>query len=146
MRQAAVAETFVPQTAPLEVVLPHAARRIIDFFLTEFGRPVLRSCVEDSGRFPEPGQKSCDSGPALIRKRLASCLNGAVARDALAIDNIHLAADQFAELCKADLFPSIPCGLTREFSKAALNRIADGAVSMFLARCGIEMPQSTRRT
>jgi AcrR family transcriptional regulator len=135
-RQADEAEAFIPHEAPPQEVLPHAARRIIAFFLTEFGRSVFRICIAESGRFPELGQKFYNSGPALIRERLASYLNGAVARGELVIDDIHLAADQFAELCKADIFSSLCCGVKREFSEADVNRVADGAVSMFLARYG----------
>jgi len=137
-RQADEAEAFIPQAAPPEVVLPKAARRIIDFFLTEFGRSVFRICVAESSRFPELGQKFYNSGPLVIREKLASYLNGAVARGELAIDDIHLAADQFAELCKADIFSSICCGVKRDFSEADVNRVADGAVSMFLARYGVK--------
>ncbi len=137
-RQADEAEVLITLTAPPECVLPEAARRIIDFFLSEFGRAVFRICVAEADRFPELGQQFYNSGPALIRQRLASYLNGAVARGELVIDDIYLAADQFAELCKADIFPSVCFGIQREFSDANRARVADGAVSMFLARYGVK--------
>lgn len=135
-RQADEAEALIPPKAPPESVLPEAARRIIDFSLSEFGRAVFRICVAESDRFPELGQQFYDSGPALVRERIASYLNGAVARGELVIDDVHLAADQFAELCKADIFPSVCFGIKRDFSEADRARVADGAVSMFLARYG----------
>lgn len=133
-RQADEAEALITLTAPPSCVLPEAANRIIDFFLSEFGRAVFRICIAESERFPELGQQFYASGPAIIRDRLASYLNGAVARGELVIDDVYLAADQFAELCKADIFPSVCFGVKRDFSEADRRRVADGAVSMFLAR------------
>lgn len=135
-RQADEAEALVTLTASPECVLPIAARRIIDFSLSEFGRRVFRICIAEAERFPELGQNFYDSGPGLIRDRLATYLNGAVARGELVIDDVYLAADQFAELCKADIFPSVCFGVKREFSEADRARVADGAVSMFMARYG----------
>lgn len=135
-RQADEAEALVTLTAPPDCVLPLAARRIIEFFLSEFGRRVFRICIAEAERFPELGQNFYDSGPGLIRDRLATYLNGAVARGELVIDDVYLAADQFAELCKADIFPSVCFGVKREFSEADRARVADGAVSTFMARYG----------
>jgi hypothetical protein len=56
----------------------------------------------------------------------------------LVIEDIHLAAAQFAELCKADIFPCVCFGIKREFSVDDRNRVAMGAVEMFLARYGVK--------
>lgn len=133
-RQADEAEILVTLTAAPDCVLPVAARRIIDFMLSDFGRAVFRICVAESERFPELGRAFYASGPALVREKLANYLNGAVARGELAIDDIHLAADQFAELCKADIFPLVAFGVKTAFTPAERDRVARGAVAMFLAR------------
>ena len=65
-------------------------------------------------------------------------MNGAVARGELVIDDVFLAADQFAELCKADIFPAVIFGIRGDFTEADRDRVADGAVSMFLARYGVD--------
>jgi hypothetical protein len=57
-----------------------------------------------------------------------------VARGELVIDDVFLAADQFAELCKADIFPSLIFGIKTDFTPAERDRVARGAVEMFLAR------------
>ncbi|SPH16688.1 HTH-type transcriptional repressor AcnR [Defluviimonas aquaemixtae] len=137
-RQADEAETLVGLTAPPEVVLPVAAQRIADFFVSDFGRSTFRICMAEADRFPELGQEFYATGPGLLRERLASYLNGAVARGELVIDDVYLAADQFAELCKADIFPSVCFGIRRDFSKADRDRVAKGAVDMFLARYGVK--------
>ncbi len=137
-RQADEAEALVTLAAPPECVLPEAARRIIDFSLSEFGRSVFRICVAEAERFPELGRAFYASGPGLVRERLAAYLNGAVARGELRIDDVYLAADQFAELCKADIFPCVCFGIKSSFSTADRDRIAKGAVDMFLARYGVK--------
>ena len=133
-RQADEAEVLVTLTAPPDCVLPVAARRIIDFMLSDIGRAANRICIAESERFPELGRAFYASGPALVRDRLASYLNGAVARGELVIDDVFLAADQFAELCKADIFPSLIFGIKTDFTPAERDRVARGAVEMFLAR------------
>ncbi|PKP74591.1 MAG: TetR/AcrR family transcriptional regulator [Alphaproteobacteria bacterium HGW-Alphaproteobacteria-6] len=133
-RQTDEAEALVTLSAPPDCVLPVAAARMIDFTLSDFGRAVFRICVAESERFPELGREFYASGPALVRDRLASYLNGAVARGELVIDDVFLAADQFAELCKADIFPSLIFGIKTDFTPAERDRVARGAVEMFLAR------------
>ncbi|MGB7321089.1 MAG: TetR/AcrR family transcriptional regulator [Albidovulum sp.] len=137
-RQADEAEALVTLTAPPACVLPVAARRIIDFFLSDFGRATFRICVAEAERFPGLGQEFYDSGPGLIRERLATYLNGAVERQELVIDDIYLAADQFAELCKANIFPCVCFGIKLDYSEADRARVANGAVSTFMARYGVK--------
>lgn len=135
-RQADEAMELVSLTAPPELVLPEAARRIIDFFLSEFGRQVFRTCVAEADRFPELGREFYESGPALVRDRIRAYLEGAVTRGELVIDDTLLAADQFAELCKADVFPAVIFGIRTNFTQADRDRISNGAVEMFMARYG----------
>ena len=137
-RQADEALQLVALTAPPDIVLPEAARRIIDFFLSEFGRAVFRICVAEADRFPELGREFYESGPALVRDRIATYLEGAVARGELAIDDTLLAADQFAELCKAGIFPAVIFGIRNTFTQADRDHVATSAVAMFLARYGVK--------
>lgn len=136
-RQADEAEALVALTAPPEIVLPVAARRIVDFFLTEFGRSTFRICVAEAERFPELGQEFYATGPGLLNERISAYLTGAVEREELVIEDIPLAASQFAELCKADIFPCVCFGIKRDYSEADRARVANGAVEMFLARYGV---------
>ncbi len=61
-------------------------------------------------------------------------LRRAVAEGTLDIDDLELAADQFAELCKSHLFPELMFGIRKSTSAAERKRVIDGAVEMFLAR------------
>ncbi|MFN6952171.1 MAG: TetR/AcrR family transcriptional regulator [Albidovulum sp.] len=136
LRQADEAQLLVTLTAPPECVLPEAARRIIAFTLSDIGQAVFRLCVAEADRFPELGRQFYASGPALLRDRLAAYFNGAVARGELVIDDVHLAADQFAALCKASILLAVSFGVQRHFTEAERERVAKGAVEMFLARYG----------
>lgn len=132
-RQADEAEALVDMTDAPQVVLPHAARRIIDFWLSDFGISVFRICVAETERFPELGREFYDSGPGLLRERLADYLSGAVERGQLRVDDVYLAADQFAELCKTDVFPAACFGIDRGYDEAGRDRLARAATAMFLA-------------
>ncbi len=137
LRQADEALNLMNPQAPPEVMLPWAARRIIDFFTSDFGQRVFRICVAEIDRFPDIGHQFYESGPKLARARLGNYLRGACARGELRIEDIDLAADQFHELCKADLYLRSVCGYADQITEAEIARVIDGAVSMFLARYGV---------
>lgn len=104
--------------------------------MTDFGQKIYRIAVAESENFPALAHEFYHSGPGLIRDRIAHYLRCAVDRGELTIDDIPLAADQFAQLCKADLhdrlvFGTAPCCTARDAA-----RVIDGAVAMFMARYG----------
>ena len=74
-RQADEALDVIDMDAPPEAVLTEAARRILSFFLSDFGQQVYRICVAESHRFPEFGRRFYDSGPAMVRHRLSTVLS-----------------------------------------------------------------------
>jgi AcrR family transcriptional regulator len=135
-RQADEAIELIDLSAPPRTVLTEAATRMLNFYLSDFGMRVFRICVAESDRFPELGREFYESGPALVRERMVGYLRLAAERGELRIDDFELAADQFAELCKADLFPRIIFGVGTVFTEADRRRVIDGAVEMFLARYG----------
>lgn len=118
-------------------VLTVAAERMLDFFLSEFGRAVYRMCVAESDRFPELGREFYETGPKLIRERMCDYLRQAVEDGTLRIDDLALAADQFAELCKSSLFPELIFGVRKTATPAERARVVQGAVETFLARYGV---------
>lgn len=135
-RQADLAVETIDMSAPVANVLRAAADHMIDFITSEFGQRIFRICVAESDRFPELGREFYNSGPALIRERLVGYFEQAVARGDLVIDDLTLAADQFHELCKADLFTRLVFNVSSSFTDAEKDRIAKGAVTTFLARFG----------
>jgi len=70
----------------------------------------------------------------LVRERLSKVLAPYVAAGALRIDDMDLAANQFGELCKGDLFVRSLCGMCDNPTEADIERVVNGAVEMFLAR------------
>jgi len=133
-RQAEEALQEVGQDDPIEDVLLEAADRIVRFFLSDFGQQVFRICVAESHRFPELGCRFYASGPAMVRDRLSQVLKPYVDKGVLKIDDMDLAANQFGELCKSDLFVRCLCGVSTDVTEADIKRVTDGAVEMFLAR------------
>jgi TetR/AcrR family transcriptional regulator, mexJK operon transcriptional repressor len=135
-RQADEALEKIDLTASPETVLRRAAETMLSFFLSDFGQRVHRIAIAESGRFPELGRQFYENGPKLARQHVADYLSQACARGELAIDDVPLAADQFVELCKADLFLRRIMGVADGFTEAEVARVIDGAVAMFLARYG----------
>ncbi len=129
-------EIFDRPGAP-EVILRDAARWMTTFLLSDLTQRVFRVMVAETERFPEVGRAFYESGPAQVRARIRAYLVAATARGELAVEDPDLAADQFAELCKADLYPRMVFGLARHFTDIEIARVVDGAVAMFLARYAV---------
>ena len=135
-RQADHAIETIDMDAPVREVLCAIATEMVDFIMSPFGKRIFRICVGESDRFPELGREFYESGPMLIRDRLVEYFKKAVEGGELEITDLTLAADQFHELCKADLFPRMVFNMVDEFTAAEKMRIIDGAVEMFMARYG----------
>lgn len=133
-RQAEEAIEVIGSGAPIETVLHEAASRIARFFMSDFGQQVFRICVAESHRFPELGRRFYASGPALVRERMSQVLAPYVEAGVLRIEDMDLAANQFGELCKGDLFVRALCGICENPPEADIERVVNGAVEMFLAR------------
>ncbi len=136
LRQADAAEELTDTSAAPAVVLRRAARRLVEFYLSDFAQAMHRLCVSEAYRFPELGRQFYESGPLMGRQRIEAYLRAACARRQLDIDDFALAADQFVELCKADLFTRVVCNMVQDVPEEAIERVVDGAVETFLARYG----------
>lgn len=115
-----------------EPTLRRMARNMAGLFVSPYMHAVYRLAVGESARFPELAQTFYRSGPELGIRRIAAFLRAAVAHGTLAIDDVDLAADQFSQLCKADLFYRYQFQVRRRFSEAEIGRVADAAVDTFL--------------
>lgn len=135
-RQSREALDSIDMNAPPRVVLSQAAHHFLRFITSTFGLQIFRICVAESDRFPEIGQSFYNSGPAVMRAEMAEYFQQAEARGELCIDDHILAADQFGELCKADLWPRLIFGVSKSVGDAEITRVVDGAVEMFMARYG----------
>ena len=138
-RQSSIALGEIDFAAPAREVLRIAGETMLAFITSEFGERVFRICVAEADRFPELGRAFYESGPMVMRAHMVAYLQAAVERGELGIDDFELAADQFAELCKVDLFPRMIFGLGQP-SDAERTRIVAAAVEMFMARYAAPPP------
>jgi AcrR family transcriptional regulator len=132
--QAERAIETIDMNAPVQDVLYQAAREIGDFITSDFGMRIFRVCVGEGGRFPELGRQFYESGPMLVRDRLVTYFDLAISKGDLKMEDRTLAADQFNELCRADIFPRMIFNIDDHFSDDEKHRVAKGAVEVFLAQ------------
>lgn len=135
-RAADEAEALIDEDAPVAQVLRLAGERIVGFAQSDFGQRMFRMCVAESDRFPALGAAFYESGPELVRARLVRFLDKAAARGEVRIDDLDLAADQFAQLCKANLHDRAIFGIGPAAPRD-VTRVVEGAVAMFMARYGV---------
>jgi len=135
-RQADAALHLIDTCAPPASVLRAAAEHIVAFMLSDFGHRIFRVCVAEADRFPALGAEFYRSGPMLAREKLGAYLRLAAARGELSITDFDLAADQFAELCRAGIHAKLIFGIEPPPTKAEIDRTITGAVDTFLARYG----------
>lgn len=133
-RQSDTALSNIDVSSPVPVVLEAAGRHLLEFILSDIGLAIFRVCVAESDRFPEVGQIFYDSGPGLVHRELVIFLTMAKERGELEIDDIPLAADQFAELCKAGVCQKRTFGLIHDAPPEEITRVIKGAVETFMAR------------
>ena len=137
-RQAGNAIDTIDMTAPPRVVMPTFARRLIDFILSDLGRAFFRVCVAEADRFPELGRQFYESGPLVARAAMEGYLEGAAARGEVEIQDFALAAEQFGELCKCDVWLRSLFNIDNAFSEDEIARVINGAVETWLARYGTD--------
>jgi AcrR family transcriptional regulator len=135
-RQADEAMVAMDMSRPPREVLRLVATTFLDFIFSDMGQRIFRICVAESDRFPEIGQDFYRFGPMVLRAALVDYLGQACERGELKIDDLPLAADQFAELCKADLWPRLVFNVQSTVSQPEIDRIVDGALETFMARYG----------
>ena len=139
-RQSQEAIESIDMAAPPEVVLNDVGHRFLRFITSTFGMQIFRMCVAESDRFPQIGQQFYNSGPAVMRAEMAQYFQEAAGRGELVIEDYVLAADQFGELCKADIWARLIFGVSKSVSDAEIDRVVEGAVATFMARYGATAP------
>jgi len=110
------------------------AQAFTTFLYSPFAQRVFRICVAEADRFPQLGREFYKSGPMLLHHTLVEFLGVCAERGEVDIDDFDLAADQFVELCKVELFAKMVFNIIDTPDPADLNKIISGAVDMFMAR------------
>ena len=135
-RQAQTSIDCIDNSRPPAEILTMVGRQFLGFIYSDMGQRIFRICVAESDRFPQLGQEFYHSGPMMMKTAMVKYLNCAADRGELQIDDFELAADQFAELCKADLWPKRIFGIIDDVTEEQKERVIKGAVETFLARYG----------
>jgi len=130
------AEAAIDFSAPVAAQLTFAAERIAGFLMSDFGRNMYRLVIAEGARFPDLAQAFYRNGPGMIHGRLVHHLRHMVDKGALKIDDFDLAADQFAQLCKAHIHEKLIFNLADQITPAEVAKSVKGAVEMFMARYG----------
>lgn len=133
-RQADVAMQLIQPDLPARDVLLVGARQIAHFFNSPMSLSIFRMCVAEADRFPELGREFYRNGPMIARNMLSDYLKCATESGVLRVEDPELAAEQFAELCKAGIFTQRLFGVADELSAEWCETVAQSAVDMFLAR------------
>ena len=136
VRQARLILDSIDMSRPPREVLGDGGRKFLRFITSEFGRQMFRICVAEGERFPEIGREFFRSGPQNMQREMRCYFEMAIARGELQIDDLELAAFQFSELCKADMWMKLTFNMIDAVSEADIDRVVDGAVETFLARYG----------
>lgn len=136
LRQSKLIIEGIDWSRPPREVLGEGGRKFLRFVTSDFGRQMFRVCVGEGDRFPEIGREFFRSGPQNMQRELVGYFDDAIGRGELKIEDKELAAFQFGELCKADLWMKLMFNVVDEVTEAEIDRVVDGAVEVFLARYG----------
>ncbi|WP_419740753.1 TetR/AcrR family transcriptional regulator [Ruegeria sp.] len=136
-RMAARVISMIDETKPVREVLTITATQLVSFFVSDFNRQIFRVCVAERDRFPELGRVFYEAGPQNGQRKMVEYLQKAVAKGELVIEDVTIAAEQFAEQCKVRLWLRAAFGIQEEFSQAEIDEVALQAVDMFMARYGV---------
>ena len=135
-RMADRALELIDECAPPREVLTIAASQIVPFLLSDFAQRCFRICMAERDRFPELAKAFYASGPEMGRARLSEYIAKAADRGELNIPDVAMAAEQFAELCKAKLWNRAAFGIQNSFTQDEIDEVIRNAVDTFLARYG----------
>lgn len=119
---------------PVPEALYSIAQSFLTFLMSDFSIQVFRVCVAESTRFPELGRAFYDSGPKQVLDQIATYLASDRVRQELQINDPYMAADQFLQLCRADMLLRKILNVDTDESPEQLDRIARETVATFLAR------------
>ena len=121
---------------PVPEALFSIAQSFLNFLMSEFSVQVFRVCVAESTRFPELGRAFYESGPKQVLDEIAAYLSSPRVQQELEIHDPYMAADQFLQLCRADMLLRKIFNVDHDASPEHIDRVARETVDTFLARYG----------
>lgn len=113
--------------------------RLTCLLVSEFAMSAHRIVIGVAERMPDLGREFYENGPMQGAQRVSAYLDRKVAAGLLAIDDTHLAAMQFLDLCQSTLLrPRLFNAVRVPPSQTEIRQVVASAVAMFLARYGVE--------
>ncbi len=131
-RRATLIFTPEPYDGEIGALLTQLGHRFLSFLLAPFWQTTFRIILAEVIRFPEIGEEFYRAGPMNGRDALARVLDDYVARGALEIDDTTIAASQFLELCRADVFEKTIFRVEIDPCPDRIDTTVAAAVRMFL--------------
>jgi AcrR family transcriptional regulator len=116
-----------------ETTLREFGQAYIKLLCRPGGGSSIRTVMSIAERMPDVGRRFYADVLEKTINRLADYLKAHVRPDDLAIDNCHLAASQFMEVCKATLFLPFVFQAAPAPSSERIDEVIDSATRMFLA-------------
>jgi len=107
-------------------------RRYLGLILSGKALAAYRVVVAEAHRFPELARAFYESGPARSHAQMVAFLRDAERRGALRVPDPDLAAEQFFGLLKGNTHTCVVLGIGAGPSAETLDRLVDGAVSLFV--------------
>ncbi len=138
LRQAEDSRSIVPPDLPVREVLEQAALRIVSASCSSLSLSIFRVCASEAERFPELAQEFYQNGPQLAQTLLAGYMRDATERGELKVTDPELAAEQFIQLCRADVFTRRLFGIDPRISPERAKIVSHEAVETFMARYGTD--------
>jgi AcrR family transcriptional regulator len=111
--------------------------RVMEMMLSGVGETIYRVVISEAGKFPELAKAFYDAGPRRLIASMAARLSAETRRGRLAIEDADFAAEQFFSLCQTRYVMRRKLHLRDDVSEAAVTRVVDEAVRMFLNTYGV---------
>lgn len=111
--------------------------RMLRMMVSQTGITIHRMAVSESLKFPDLARAYYEAGPRRATQHMAAWLDAQTAAGLLHIDDTEFAAQQFFALCQTRLGMLRNCGMLGDVTDAAVERVVDGAVAMFLSFYGV---------
>jgi AcrR family transcriptional regulator len=120
-----------------ESTLRRLGRRIIEVSLSAEGLAMYRMVIAEAEKFPELAATFYAAGPARAIRHLSDWIGDMCAQGRLRVDDADFAAEQIFGLMQTRLCIQRRLGLIDGASESEIDRVVDGAVTVFMRAYGV---------
>ncbi len=113
-------------------ILRGIGRRMLEMMISPDGLTVYRMVIAESGKFPDLAEAFYAAGPARAVRHMSDRLAALTRAGRLRVPDPDFAAEQFFALCQTKICLRRMLRLQQPPDEAAVTRVVDAAVTMFL--------------